>query len=131
MSLFRILKYSSLAFFFNKYRGKIFRVIAVALFAAITSILYQDVADYLQLQYPGTVIYALIAKILVVYGALAFVLWQFRPEKPTAPIKAEQQSDDLITTEQDRLSALENIKDKEKLQSRYDRVLAGKDHRSS
>jgi hypothetical protein len=130
MSLFRVLKYSSLIFFFNKYRGKIFRVIAVALFAAVTSILYQDVADYLQLQYPGTVIYALIAKILVVYGALIFVLWQFRPEKAAGATSKEQPSDTLALPVQDRLSVLEDVADKEKLQSRYERILAGKSDQS-
>ena len=54
MSLFRVLKYSSLVFFFNRYRGKIFRIVAVVLFAVVTSILYQDVADYLQALSPDT-----------------------------------------------------------------------------
>ena len=59
--------------------------------ALITSLLYEDLRHYLELQHPGTLIYALIAKVVIVYGALAFVLWQFRPrragstEAPSAP----------------------------------------------
>mgnify|MGYP000751873752 CR=1 FL=1 len=49
------------------------------LFAFITSLLYDDIRAYLEIQHPGSLIYALIAKIVIVYGSLAFVLWQFRP----------------------------------------------------
>ena len=74
MSLFRVVKYSSILFFLGKYKDKLFRVVAVLLFAGVTSLLYQDVADYLAREHPGTVIYALIGKIIIVYGALLFVL---------------------------------------------------------
>ena len=79
MSLFHIVKYSSLLFFFRRYRGRIFRIVAVLLFALVTNVLYQDVAHYLQLRHPGALVWALAGKIVIVYGALAFVLWQFRP----------------------------------------------------
>ncbi len=127
MSLFRIFKYSSLLFFFSKYRGKIFRIVAVILFAAVTSLLYQDVAGFLERQYPGTVIYALVAKIFIVYGALAFVLWQFRPaaagdDKPAAPGPGEKAP---APDPNDRLSALEDVETHDRLRSRYDRLLEG------
>ncbi len=79
MSLFRIVKYSSILFFLGKHKQRLFRVVGILLFAGISSLLYQDVSDYLQVQHPGFVIYALMAKIFIVYGAFAFVLWQFRP----------------------------------------------------
>lgn len=124
MSLFRIVKYSSIIFFFNRYRDRIFRIVAVVLFAVVTSILYQDVADYLQAQHPGTVVYALIGKILIVYGALMFVLWQFRPEPKQAKEKLpEDAPEEPTTTPQDRLSELENLDAHDKLRSRYDRIL--------
>ena len=59
MSLFRVIKYSSVLFFLGKYKSKLFRVIAVLLFALVTSLLYQDLANYLSQQHPDTLIYAL------------------------------------------------------------------------
>ena len=43
MSLFRLIKYSSILFFLGKYKFKLFRVIAVLLFAGVTSLLYGDI----------------------------------------------------------------------------------------
>ena len=106
MSLFRLIKYSSVIFFLGKYKQKIFRVLVVLLFALVTSLLYQDVVDYLAQQHPGSVIYALIAKIAIVYGALVFVLWQFRPA-------ADARSDTA------RLSRLADIDATDRLASRY------------
>ena len=127
MSLFRVVKYSSILFFFNRYRGKIFRIVAVVLFALVTSLLYQDVVDYLEVQHPGTVIYALIGKILIVYGALAFVLWQFRPEpKSPADKLAEAPPESEAPPPNDRLSALEDVESHDRLRSRYDRILSKK-----
>ncbi len=133
MSLFRIVKYSSILFFLGKYKSKLFRVTAVLLFALITSLLYQDVADYLQQQYPKTVVYALITKIIIVYGAMAFVLLQFRPteddvtvvdtETPTPSAKKDKDK----ATPTDRLAQLENIEKKTTLRNRYDKVVNNKE----
>ena len=118
MSLFRVIKYSSLLFFFGKYKQKIFRVTVVLLFALVTSLLYQDVVDYLQQQHPGSVIYALIAKIAIVYGAFAFVIWQFRPATEPRPVTAADVSD-IAPEQTDRLSRLAYIDSKDHLASRY------------
>ncbi len=130
MSLFRVLKYSSLVFFFNRYRGKIFRIVAVVLFAVVTSILYQDVADYLQAQHPGTVIYALIGKIIIVYGALLFVLWQFKPQKDDSPAakpkppKPQPVPDETAPEPPaDRLSQLADLDSHDRLKSRTEQLL--------
>lgn len=128
MSLFRIVKYSSVLFFFGKYKTRIFRVVAVLLFAAITSLLYQDVADYLEMRHPDTVIYALVIKVLIVYGALLFVLLQFRPDRkePASTLNQSADTAELHTAPkppQDRLSQLENITEKATLQRRYDKVI--------
>ena len=129
MSLFRIVKYSSVLFFFGKYKIRIFRVVAVLLFAAITSLLYQDVVDYLEMRHPDTVIYALVAKVLIVYGALLFVLLQFRPESKSAPSTLDQAAptqgvavDNSVATP-DRLGQLEDITEKSSLKQRYDKVI--------
>jgi hypothetical protein len=79
MSLFRLVKYSSILFFLGKHKSRLFRVLAVLLFAGVTSLLYGDVEAFLAREHPGIVIYALMAKIFIVYGALIFVLLQFRP----------------------------------------------------
>lgn len=139
MSLFKIVKYSSLLFFLGKYKSKLFRAAGVLLFAAITSLLYADVSQYLQLQHPGIVIYALAAKILIVYGSFAFVLWQFRPEpepkndpaarEPT--VKQENPSPEFEKTPDNRpLSALEDVTHTDRLRSRYDGILRGKDEQA-
>ena len=135
MSLFRIVKYSSVLFFLGKYKLKLFRVVAVLLFALMTSLLYQDIAGYLQQQHPETVIVALIAKVVIVYGALIFVLLQFRPGSAEgSPRKlhdlegpaTEQSVAD--TARDDRLAGLEDITKKATLRTRYDKVIdsAGK-----
>lgn len=141
MSLFRIVKYSSIIFFLGKYKAKLFRVVAVLLFALVTSLLYQDVAEYLRQQYPETVIYALIAKVVIVYGALGFVLLQFRPEPDggagtNTPVMDESKSFSTVeelsnTPPRDRLSSLEDVTKKTTLRSRYDKVIDGKGDRKS
>lgn len=129
MSVFRVIKYSSLLFFLGKYKTKLFRVITVLLFAFITSLLYQDVVAYLQLNHPDTVIYALIAKIIIVYGSLAFVLWQFKPdtEATAAPTQeVRDQSGDASDVSADRLASLNDVATKEQLGNRYQKILDDK-----
>jgi len=132
VSLFRIVKYSSLLFFLRRYRGRIFRVLAVLLFALVTNLLYQDVAHYLQLRHPGALLWALVGKIIIVYGALAFVLWQFRPvreqEPSTATTGTRAGARAAPAREQppaapDRLSALADLEHHDRLRTRYDAVL--------
>jgi len=144
VSLFRIVKYSSLLFFFRRYRGRIFRIVAVLLFALVTNVLYQDVAHYLQLRHPGALVWALAGKIVIVYGALAFVLWQFRParedaapagagaaktagktmgktiEKAAGKARSDGQAP---AAPRDRLAALADIEHHDRLRTRYEAVL--------
>jgi len=131
VSLFRIVKYSSILFFLGKYKTKLFRVVAVLLFALVTSFMYQDVVLYLQQQYPGTVVYALVAKIIIVYGALVFVLLQFRPDADdkitaTPPVLDDAASTptiDELPTPHDKLAGLEDVTKKTTLRNRYDKVI--------
>ena len=133
MSLFKVVKYSSLIFFLGKYKSKLFRVLAVLLFALVTSLLYQDMAEYLQQQYPETVIYALIGKIVIVYGALVFVLLQFRPEPEnnsktsTQTVESPQNLASLKGSPKpppdDRLTGLEDVTKTATLRSRYNKVI--------
>lgn len=122
MSLFRIIRFTALLHLASKYRVKLFRMVAVLLFAWVSSVLYQDVAAYLEAAYPGSVIYALAGKIFIVYGALIFVLLQFRPqpEQPTAKPPLEQES--ATKEPQDRLSALANLDTHNQLRTRADSV---------
>jgi len=132
VSLFRIVKYSSLLFFFRRYRGRIFRIVGVLLFALVTNLLYQDVAQYLQLRHPGALLWALLGKIVIVYGALVFVLWQFRPARgdatppatDTAPTAAEAPPRARRPAPPaDRLAALADLEHHDRLRTRYDAVL--------
>lgn len=132
MSLFRFVKYSSLLFLLGKYKHKVFRVVAVLLLAAVTALLYGDVEAYLAREHPETVIYALVGKILIVYGALAFVLWQFRPvpevaAKPSAdpgqPARLKD-GNPAGQSETDRLSRLADLDRHDQLKNRSSDLLS-------
>jgi hypothetical protein len=133
VSIFKVVKYSSLLFFLGKYKSKLFRVLAVLLFALVTSLLYQDVSEYLQRQYPETVVYALIGKVIIVYGALVFVLLQFRPEPENNSKTSTQTVEGLQNPSSpkgatkpppnDRLAGLEDVTKTATLRSRYNKVI--------
>ena len=85
------------------------------------------IRDTLQAQHPGTVVYALIGKIIIVYSALVFVLWQFRPEPKTSAEKLPDTPPEVEPPPpHDRPSALEDIESHDKLKTRYDRILSKK-----
>ncbi len=134
MSLFRFVKYSSILFFLNKHRSKLFRSAAVLLFALVTSLLYEDLRVFLAEQHPESLVYALIGKVIVVYGALIFVLLQFRPGG-RAEKKGEARAEALARSgpagkagaadPEDRLEALKDLQHHDRLKTRYERILAG------
>ena len=138
MSLFRFVKYSSILYFLGKHRDKLFRSLAVLLFALVTSLLYDDLRLYLEARHPETLIYALVAKVLIVYGSLVFVLLQFRPrgtrekrgEARAAAIAPDKRQPGDKQEEKDRLDALADVEIHGTLRTRYDRVLAGDAHAS-
>ena len=131
MSLFRIIKYSALLHLASKYRVKLFRIVAVLLFAWVSSILYQDVAAYLEEAYPETVVYALLGKIIIVYGALIFVLLQFRPEAEATSERPSVEQGASEGEKKDRLSALSNLDTHDQLRTRAGSVHgSGREHRS-
>jgi hypothetical protein len=137
VSLFRFVKYSSILYFLGKHRDKLFRSLAVLLFALVTSLLYDDLRLYLEARHPETLIYALVLKVVIVYGSLVFVLWQFRPrgarekrgEERAASIPPSSRKGDA-KEENDRLAALADVEAHSRLRTRYDRVLAGQAHAS-
>ena len=131
MSLFRIIKYSALLHLASKYRVKLFRIVAVLLFAWVSSILYQDVAAYLEEAYPETVVYALVGKIVIVYGALIFVLLQFRPESESPLERPSLEHGASEGEKKDRLSALSNLDTHDQLRTRAGSVHgSGREHGS-
>ena len=131
VSLFRIIKYSALLHLASKYRVKLFRIVAVLLFAWVSSILYQDVAAYLEEAYPETVVYALVGKIVIVYGALIFVLLQFRPEAETTSERPSLEHGASEGEKKDRLSALSNLDTHDQLRTRAGSVHgSGREHGS-
>jgi hypothetical protein len=131
--MFKLIKYSSILFFLGKHRSKLFRSVAVLLFAFVTSLLYEDVRVFLTEQHPDTLIFALIGKITIVYGSLIFVLLQFRPGGKTEAVgearaAALGRKNPAKTPEPpapgDRLDALADLEQHQQLRSRYDRILA-------
>ena len=130
MSLFRLVKYSSLIYFLGRHRSKLFRSAAVLLFAFITSLIYDDLRHYLEIQHPGTLLYALIAKIVIVYGSLGFVLWQFRPRASASGAASRETPAETIaeTPADGPLEALRDIDQHDRLRTRYDRILDGQAH---
>lgn len=147
MSLFRLIKYSSLLYLLGRHRDKLFRSAGILLFALLTSLLYDDLRAYLEIQHPGKLIYALIGKVIIVYGSLLFVLWQFRPGREdrgsaraasvaggvsgksagSVPGKLSR-GDAEIDTAGGHLDALTDIDRHDRLRSRYDRILSGESH---
>lgn len=132
MSLFRFAKYSTILFFLNRHRSKLFRSIAVLLFALVTSLLYEDLRIYLDARHPETLVYALLGKAVIVYGALVFVLFQFRPEggaakrgEARAAALAEARDSAADSAPADRLSALADLDRHDTLRTRYERIVAG------
>lgn len=131
MSLFNAFKYSALLFFLRRHKQQLFRIVAVLAFAGITSLLYGDLVRYLEVRHPGALLYALIAKVVIVYGALLFVLWQFRPAarqtgddaEPPQSTESAPQSPQLAPAVEDRLAELEDVERHERLKSRYQRML--------
>ena len=128
MSLFRLVKYSSILFFLGKYKLKIFRAVAVLLFAGVTSLLYADIEAFLAREHPGVVVYALITKICIVYGALLFVLLQFKPTsednagdgRSSKPLLLENVEGDLPA---DRLAQFSDLDDHDQLETRSQALL--------
>lgn len=132
MSLFRFAKYSTILFFLNRHRSKLFRSIAVLLFALVTSLLYEDLRIYLDARHPDTLVYALLGKAIIVYGALGFVLFQFRPEgggakrgEARAAALAEARDSAADSAPADRLSGLADLDRHDTLRTRYERIIAG------
>jgi len=135
MSLFRVVKYSSLFYLLKRYRVRLYRALAVILFALLTTLLYGDLVVYLQARNPEGLIYALVGKTLIVYGALAIVLWQFRPlpeSPPATPGAGRKPAGQPASTpppgasgseDGSPLSALADIDRHEQLRSRYDALL--------
>ncbi len=128
MSLFRLVKYSSILFFLGKYKYKLFRGLAVLLFAGVTALIYDDVEVFLAREHPGALVYALIAKICIVYGALLFVLLQFRPVPDVGHREdkyANRSLADVADTNSaaDRLAQLSNLDSHDQLQSRAETLL--------
>lgn len=134
MSLFSAFKYSAILFFLRRHRQQLFRAMAVLAFAGITSLLYGDLVRYLEVRHPGALLYALIAKVIIVYGAFLFVLWQFRPsarqaaaekesKESTTPGVVQDSSTNLAPAIEDRLADLESVDRHDRLKSRYQQLL--------
>ena len=121
MSLYRFARTSALLAFAGRYRLKIFYMVAAAAFALVTSWLYGDVAAYLAAHYPQWIGIALIAKTVIVYAALFFLLWQVEPSEWRA-----QQNDPAVSSVQSEMSdsKLDQIAQKEKLSTRKDSILS-------
>ncbi len=129
MSLFRLVKYSSILFFLGKYKLKLFRAVAVLLFAGVTSLLYGDIEAFLAREHPGVVIYALITKICIVYGALLFVLLQFKPAFRRRPSRRQAGATVCTLTmlegdmPVDRLAQFSDLDDHDQLETRSQALL--------
>ena len=132
MSLYRLLRASAITTLLVKYRGKLYRVALAAAFALVTTYVYGDVALFLESRFPDLLGLALVVKTLIVYCALFYGFWQFRPlaeeesemaeknngkdaGKPVAPAESEFE----------RLNALNDIRSKPSLRSRKQAILQG------
>jgi hypothetical protein len=123
VSLYRFARLSALLAFAGKYRMKLFLMGAAAAFALVTSWLYTDVASYLQLHYPQWIGLALVAKTLIVYAALFFLLWQLRPSAGESKSPSSVTAASATAIDPARPSRLDQLATKPKLQSRKDAIL--------
>ena len=89
-------------------------------------------ASYLEARHPGALVWALLAKIAIVYGALAFVLWQFRPSAEEAVTVSRGAARDRgdggapaapTAPAPDRLASLADIDSHDRLRTRYEGLL--------
>lgn len=119
MSIFRLVRASSLLYLAGRYRERLYLALVLLLTATATVWLYSDIAVYLQRHHPELELYALTGKTIIVYGALLSCLWLFRP-RPTAAPEAEGR---LATEDEDRLQQLAH---RDRLISRYDAILSRK-----
>ncbi len=120
MSLFRFARASSLIYLAGRYRERLYFLLTVLLIALATAWLYEDVSVYLQREHPHLEIYALAAKTIIVYGALIIVLWVLRPRSGTVHNPPESP---VLQSE----SRLEQLADRERLVSRYEAILSGRE----
>ncbi len=125
MSLYRFARASALLALASRYRAKLFKLAVAVAVALVTSWLYGDIGDYLEVQNPDWLGPALIIKTLVVYGALVYAFWQLRPGSWAEP-KVEAEAATQVESAPAALpesGPLDDLLDKPKLRSRKDAIL--------
>lgn len=131
MSLYRFVRASAITSLVVKYRSKLFRIALAIAFALVTAWAYADIASFLDARHPEYLGLALIIKNLVIYAALFYGFWQFRPIIAEAKDEEEAENDSAVALDPeherfDRLDALTNTADKPDLKSRRQAILQRK-----
>ncbi len=125
MSLYRFFRTSALLALAGKYRAKLYRIVVAIAIALVTAWLYGDIAVYLQQQHPDLLGPALLAKTVIVYGALIYAFWHIRPGAWTSEQNTQVQSSTTDHPQEPMPDSgpLDELLDKPKLKSRKDSIL--------
>ena len=126
MSLYRFARTTALLTLAGRYRLKLFKLFIAVAVALVTSWVFDDIALYLDNHRPDWLGAALIAKTLVVYGALVYAFWQLRPGS-WSEAKLETTPPAATETALPESGPLDELLDKPKLTSRKDAILSRED----
>lgn len=145
MSIYKLLRASAVTTLLVKYREKLFRVALAVAFALVTAWGYGDVAQFLESQHPDSLWLALVGKNLIIYAALFYGFWQFRPSatddeggdkkantgkgaaRAATPMESDPKSGPGEAPEFGKLDALGDVSEKPALKSRKQAILERND----
>ena len=120
MSVYRFARASAVIAFLRRYRLKVFYTLTAIAVAFVTDWLYEDVASYLNVQYPQWAFVVLVVRTVIVCAALCFLLWQIRPSEWQHQLASREASELEGIPPTFKLA---KIAQKEKLEKRRDAIL--------
>ena len=124
MSLYRMLRMTAIVALLRRYRSRLAHIAFAVAFALVSAWLYADIAGYLAGQAPQWLLAALIAKTMIVYGALFYCCWQIsRMISGAGDEPAALAGTDPGRTEPAPSKPLDQLAEKPKLRSRRDELL--------
>ncbi len=122
MSLYRTLRLTLVLSLARRYRTRLLRILFAVAFAVVSSLVYADVAAFLDARHPQWSGLALIVKTAIVYGALLISFWDLSRMLRGDPGVAGGVP---AQTGQPAPGTLDALIEKPQLRSRRDEILEG------